>query len=106
MREELRERLFSHSFYDSSSGGTMETLLVHVKEELHDVEHALNKMNSGMYGICEETGQALPLESLKYLPTARCLHDFSFKDQYERKALPFAAAENHHYSGYDYEEIY
>lgn len=42
-----------------------------VEEELRDVEHALNKMGNGTYGICEATGKPIPLERLRAIPTAR-----------------------------------
>ncbi|AZB44836.1 TraR/DksA family transcriptional regulator [Bacillus sp. FJAT-42376] len=99
MREELQERLFDHSFFESQTSETCHgTIMYHVKEELHDVEHALNKMDSGMYGICEETGELLPYSSLKYLPTARSIHDFSYKDQYEKKSLPLNFREMDYHS--------
>lgn len=49
------------------------TLIVkkHVKEELFDVERALTKMQYGIFGICEESGQEIPLDYLRILPTVR-----------------------------------
>ncbi|HEX7066513.1 MAG TPA: TraR/DksA C4-type zinc finger protein [Bacillales bacterium] len=44
-----------------------------VEGELRDVEHALAKMENGTYGICEATGQAIPLERLRAIPTARTI---------------------------------
>ncbi|MBS2968897.1 hypothetical protein J9317_09015 [Metabacillus sp. KIGAM252] len=106
MREELQERLFHHSFFETGNSEVLSgTIMFHVKEELHDVEHALNKMNSGLYGICEETGAVLPLSSLKYLPTARSIHDFSYKDQYEKKSLPFDYTGVTDYAGQSTEEM-
>lgn len=43
----------------------------HIKDELHEVEHALAKFNDGTYGICEKTGKAIPYERLEAYPTAR-----------------------------------
>ena len=60
----------------------------HIKEDLYDVERALNKIEYGIYGICEETGQFIPLEKMKILPTARTINDFSINDYYEKKSLP------------------
>ena len=46
--------------------------LVEELEERHlDVEEALEKMDQGIYGICEECGDTIPLERLKANPSAR-----------------------------------
>ncbi|WP_353626170.1 hypothetical protein [Bacillus sp. JCM 19041] len=37
----------------------------HIEEELHEVEHALNKIVNGTYGICEKTGKPIPFERYK-----------------------------------------
>ncbi|MFD1735744.1 molecular chaperone DnaK [Bacillus salitolerans] len=52
----------------------------HIKDDLKDVERALAKMEFGLYGICEETGQRIPIEKLKNLPTARSIHDFNYHE--------------------------
>ncbi|HET7577844.1 MAG TPA: TraR/DksA C4-type zinc finger protein [Bacillales bacterium] len=44
-----------------------------VEDELRDVNHALEKMENGTYGICEVTGQPIPLERLQAIPTARTI---------------------------------
>jgi YteA family regulatory protein len=41
------------------------------EEQLQDIEVALEKMEKGTYGIDEETGEAISLERLEALPTAR-----------------------------------
>lgn len=46
-------------------------LYENLQKELEDVNHALNKFNEGTYGICEVTGQRIPLERLEAYPTAR-----------------------------------
>ncbi|MGD7008497.1 TraR/DksA family transcriptional regulator [Metabacillus sp. 84] len=100
MRKELQERLFHHSMFESDHDGAHNgTILHHVKEELRDVEHALSKMDTGSYGFCEKTGLSLPISSLKYLPTARNVHDFSYLDQYEKKSLPYSPNGNSDYAG-------
>lgn len=43
----------------------------HIRKELDDVNRALLKMDLGLFGICETTGQVMPPELLKVLPTAR-----------------------------------
>lgn len=44
--------------------GTLET-------QLKDVNDALAKMEAGNYGICEKTGEAIPVERLQAYPAAR-----------------------------------
>lgn len=48
-------------------------LRLQVDEELTDVNQALQKMEQGTYGVCEETGQPIPLERLRAIPTARTI---------------------------------
>jgi DnaK suppressor protein len=43
-------------------------------EKLHDVEHALDRLDEGTYGYCDECGRMIPLERLKILPfTEHCV---------------------------------
>lgn len=44
--------------------GTLET-------QLKDVNDALAKMAAGTYGVCEKTGEAIPLDRLRAYPAAR-----------------------------------
>ncbi|WP_420835796.1 TraR/DksA family transcriptional regulator [Bacillus weihaiensis] len=101
MKEELTTRLFNHSMfemtYDTEQGKSY-TLMHHIKEELQDVERALMKIDKGVYGYCEDTGEEIPFEKLRILPTARTKYDFYFQELYERKTLP-------QYQ-YDHEETY
>lgn len=91
MKEELRTRLFDHSLFEMTCDdhqGKSSTLMHHIKEELQDVERALMKIDKGIYGFCEETGQEIPFEKLRILPTARTIYDFYFQELFERKSLP------------------
>lgn len=46
--------------------------LVEELEERHtDVSEALDKMTEGLYGICEVSGEPIPVERLKANPAAR-----------------------------------
>ncbi|WP_100404545.1 TraR/DksA C4-type zinc finger protein [Bacillus solitudinis] len=45
----------------------------HLRNEYHDIEHALEKMANGTYGICEVTGEKIPYQRLEAYPTARTL---------------------------------
>ena len=37
---------------------------------LHKVEHALRRIEAGLYGVCEVCGTAIPMERLEVLPYA------------------------------------
>ena len=41
-----------------------------LRSNLRDVDHALSKMDTGTYGICERCGQPISLERLEALPWA------------------------------------
>lgn len=45
-----------------------------LKERLNEVEHALEKIMNGTYGLCDECGGLIPPERLEALPqTSLCL---------------------------------
>ncbi|WP_100373272.1 TraR/DksA C4-type zinc finger protein [Bacillus sp. FJAT-45037] len=46
-------------------------IYAHLEKQLADVNVALEKIQSGTYGICEVTGQAIPKERLEAIPTAK-----------------------------------
>lgn len=50
-------------------------ILVHLLDENREqVEHALERVREGAYGICESCAQRIPAERLKYQPAAtRCV---------------------------------
>ncbi len=101
-KEELESRLFEYSFFQQHSQNInayqQATLMYHVKEELQDVLLALSKIENGTYGICEETGQEIPLSKLAVLPTARTANDFLYHIQFEKKTLPIWAETDEGYS--------
>lgn len=45
----------------------------HWKQHLKEIDHALEKIEQGKYGICEKTGKNIPYERLSAQPTARFL---------------------------------
>jgi DnaK suppressor protein len=47
------------------------TLGTHERERSSEVQAALLRMDAGTYGICEETGEAIPFERLLSEPTTR-----------------------------------
>ncbi|SFV61121.1 C4-type zinc finger protein, DksA/TraR family [hydrothermal vent metagenome] len=46
-------------------------LLEQQQHELGEVQHALEKIGDGTYGICEKTLEPIPVERLKANPAAR-----------------------------------
>ncbi|RBW67354.1 TraR/DksA C4-type zinc finger protein [Bacillus taeanensis] len=47
------------------------------REEIKDINIALQKFENGTYGICEVTGKQIPYERLEALPTARTIKEAS-----------------------------
>ena len=43
----------------------------HERERLAELQAALERMDAGKYGVCEETGEPIPFERLKSEPTTR-----------------------------------
>lgn len=50
-----------------------------LKERLQDIESALEKMNRGEYGKCENCGKEIPLEVLRAVPESRLCKDCKAK---------------------------
>jgi RNA polymerase-binding transcription factor DksA len=44
-----------------------------LESQLRDVTDALAKMENGSYGVCEKTGQSIPLDRLMAYPAARTI---------------------------------
>lgn len=66
---------FDEGFADSgqvtAERGEVEALAGTLLETLQEVEHALGKLDSGEYGICESCGQAIAEARLEAKPAAR-----------------------------------
>ncbi len=41
------------------------------RDAIADIEHALERLDAGSYGTCEECGVAIPFERLEAIPAAR-----------------------------------
>ena len=51
-------------------------LLKQQRHELEEVEHALTKLDNNTYGICEESGDTIPVARLRIEPHTRyCVRD-------------------------------
>ena len=40
------------------------------KQMLHEIDHALDRISDGTYGICEVTGEPIPIDRLRAIPWA------------------------------------
>jgi DnaK suppressor protein len=102
-KKELISRLMKSAKYEVSQELLFQNeqsekekiVMNHIKEDLSDVERAINKINSGTFGICEETGAEIPIEKLRILPTARTIFEFSFTDLYDRSNVIPLQRKNH-----------
>src|SRR5579864_2758917 len=89
-RESLRAQLaelgygakgldYDPNFADSSQvtaeRGETEALVSKLVEGLHEVEHALTKIDTDKYGTCESCGQAIATDRLEARPEARLCID-------------------------------
>lgn len=81
-KKELLERLNRSNYNDRENFHSVATIYErernylldqHIHAELEDVNRALLKMEFGLYGLCEQTGQQIPYEKLKVLPTVRTM---------------------------------
>jgi RNA polymerase-binding transcription factor DksA len=67
--------IFDEGFADSgqvtAERGEVEALAGTLLETLTEVEHALGKLESGDYGVCESCGQPIPEARLEAKPAAR-----------------------------------
>jgi DnaK suppressor protein len=85
-KKELETRL--HKFEDTCSPAK-KLIKEEIEADLQDVICALQKLENEKYGICEVTGEIIPEEKLRMMPTARTIFDFAIYEYYERKTLPY-----------------
>lgn len=64
-----------------------EWLTAILKEELEDIETAIKKLDSGSFGQCEISGELLPVELLKSIPTLKTLKDTEKLGNFYRKTI-------------------
>ena len=57
----------SHSIFDREMDATVEQT---AEKRLHYVERALQKIEEGTYGVCEDTGEEIPKGRLEAVPEA------------------------------------
>ncbi|HZU78351.1 MAG TPA: TraR/DksA C4-type zinc finger protein [Acidimicrobiales bacterium] len=63
--------------------------LEQVEAELEDVDHALERLDEGSYGVCEACGRPIGDERLAVQPAARfCVEDQAAAEREARTGLP------------------
>ena len=60
-----------------------------LEEELEDIQSAIRKVKNGNYGLCEFSGELIPEELLKSVPTLKSVHDLGNFKSFYRKPLYF-----------------
>jgi len=95
-RADLRDQLEELGFADGGSGltydsnfadssqvtaerGEAEALATTLKETLAEVEHAIEKLDEGTYGVCEDCGKEIPATRLDAMPSSRYCIDCAGK---------------------------
>ncbi|MBU8877745.1 hypothetical protein BGM26_01915 [Bacillus sp. FJAT-29790] len=78
-RQELLEKLT-----DDNASSLIKPM---IKDELADIEYTLKKMDEGLFGICEISGEVMPEELLNIIPTLKSMDDCSKLDYFYRKSL-------------------
>jgi len=60
-----------------------------IMEEIHDVENAIQKIALGNYGKCETSGEQIPFDFLKVMPTIKTMEDIDEIHHFYRKPLNY-----------------
>jgi len=73
--------VFDENFADSGQVSAEQsenrTLASSLQEQLNEVEHALAKFPLGTYGICEVSGEPIPMARLEAMPATRVRVEFA-----------------------------
>jgi RNA polymerase-binding transcription factor DksA len=65
------------------------SILEQIEAELTDVEHALQRLDDGTYGICEACGAEIGDDRLEAMPEARfCVNDQALAEREARAPAP------------------
>jgi DnaK suppressor protein len=73
----------SHSIFDREMDATVEG---QIDRRLKDVERALQKIEEGTYGICDDTGEEIPKGRLEAVPEA--IRTVEAQERFERERRP------------------
>jgi RNA polymerase-binding transcription factor DksA len=80
---QTQEEIFS-SLKNKHSNDWMTSIL---EAELADIKIAIKKIENGSYGHCETSGELLPDDLLKNMPTIKSARDSDDLDHYYRKPI-------------------
>jgi DnaK suppressor protein len=71
-----------------------------LQEELQQIEHALARLASGTYGLCEDCGQPIPPKRLAVRPTATlCVPCLSRRESQGRRLAPIPPSTTRFHQG-------
>lgn len=79
----------SEAMVATEDGLALETVL---DGALHDVRHALDYLNAGTYGMCEDCGQPIPAERLAARPQATLCVPCKTKREHGQASGQFSSA--------------
>jgi RNA polymerase-binding transcription factor DksA len=69
------DQSFDENFADSAQvaaeQGENRSLAASLRDQLQEVEHALEKFDKGSYGLCEVSGEPIPEARLEAMPATR-----------------------------------
>ncbi|CRK80559.1 hypothetical protein [Neobacillus massiliamazoniensis] len=61
-----------------------------LEDELTDIKIAIKKMSDGSFGKCEISGEIMPIDLIKNIPTLKSINDSKKLNSFYRKAInPF-----------------
>lgn len=60
-----------------------------IKEELRDIDRALERIASGHFGLCELSGENIPQDLLLMVPTITTMGDVNVMDRYYCKPIDY-----------------
>jgi RNA polymerase-binding transcription factor DksA len=66
---------------------SQEWLTTILEEELSDIMTAIQKLESGNFGLCEISGEFLPNEALNMIPTLKSQKDTEYLVSYYKKPI-------------------
>lgn len=83
LKNEMESLVLENEILDTVDMASLESdsinhkaLLKQQEHELDEVNHALEKIKNGTYGVCEKNGDTIPIERLNAEPSTRyCLAD-------------------------------
>jgi RNA polymerase-binding transcription factor DksA len=86
--EELRqfELEIVQSLQKKKWNSQLKTIL---EAELADIRLALNKVENGKFGLCELSGEFIPENLLKLIPTIKSVKDVNVMDTFYRKPIQY-----------------